>query len=242
MNYKRKIKFQNEILVKRIEQAKNQLIRLEKFNGKKEFMIPNIGQKSIFDTVNSGMLRKIYKNPGKEKKTENTVSKFDEDIHVGRLDMRVGKIIEISKHPNASTLYVEKIDCGEEELRTVCSGLVNNMPIIELENRMVVILCNLKPVKMRGITSEAMVMCAVSSDRTEVLDPPAGSIPGDLVHCFGYFRQPDSQLSNKKKTFELIASDLQTNGKCVACYKASPLIIQNKGSIVAQTLKNIKIK
>lgn len=36
-----------------------------------------------------------------------------------RLDIRVGKILEATKHPDADTLYVEKIDVGEAEPRTV---------------------------------------------------------------------------------------------------------------------------
>jgi len=47
-------------------------------------------------------------------------------------------------------LYVEKIDVGEENPRTVVSGLRQYMTLDELNNRMVVILCNLKPANMRG--------------------------------------------------------------------------------------------
>ena len=42
-------------------------------------------------------------------------------------------------------------------------------------------MCNLKPSKMRGIMSEAMVMCASTPDKVEILTPPEGSAPGDLV-------------------------------------------------------------
>lgn len=45
------------------------------------------------------------------------------DNSPSRLDIRVGKIVEVSKHPDADTLYVEKIDLGEDSLRTVC---INN--------------------------------------------------------------------------------------------------------------------
>lgn len=76
------------------------------------------------------------------------------------MDIRVGKIVEISRHPDADALYVEKIDLGEEKPRTVVSGLVNFVPIEQMENRLVVVLCNLKPAKMRGIESNGMVLCA----------------------------------------------------------------------------------
>lgn len=66
----------------------------------------------------------------------------------------------MSKHPEADSLYVEKIDLGEEQPRTIVSGLVNYIPIEEMKDRMVVVLCNLKPAKMRGIESQGMVLCA----------------------------------------------------------------------------------
>lgn len=42
-----------------------------------------------------------------------------------RLDIRVGKIVEVSKHPDADSLYVEKIDLGEAVPRTIVSALTN---------------------------------------------------------------------------------------------------------------------
>lgn len=36
-----------------------------------------------------------------------------------RLDIRIGRIVEVEMHPDADTLYVEKIDLGESEPRTV---------------------------------------------------------------------------------------------------------------------------
>ena len=59
----------------------------------------------------------------------------------------------------------ETIECGEEKPRQVISGLVRHIPLEEMQNRMVVLLCNLKPAKMRGIVSEAMVMCASTPDK-----------------------------------------------------------------------------
>lgn len=77
-----------------------------------------------------------------------------------RLDIRVGKIVEVSKHPDADSLYVEKIDLGEALPRTIVSGLAKYVPIEQMENRLVAVLCNLKPAKMRGVESQGMVLCA----------------------------------------------------------------------------------
>ena len=79
--------------------------------------------------------------------------------------MKVGKIVNCEKHPDADALYLETIECGEEKPRQVISGLVKFIPLEEMQDRMVVLLCNLKPAKMRGIVSEAMVMCASTPDK-----------------------------------------------------------------------------
>ena len=83
------------------------------------------------------------------------------EIEPSRLDIRVGKIVEVSKHPDADSLYVEKIDLGEEGgPRTIVSGLVNFVPIEDMKDRMVVVLANLKPANLRGVASHGMVLCA----------------------------------------------------------------------------------
>lgn len=49
---------------------------------------------------------------------------------------------------------------GEAEPRTVVSGLVQFVPKEELQDRLVVVLCNLKAQKMRGVESQGMLLCA----------------------------------------------------------------------------------
>ena len=116
------------------------------------------------------------------------------------------------------------------------------VPIEEMQNRLVVLLCNLKPVKMRGVTSEAMVMCASTPEKVEVLLPPEGSMPGDEVHVEGYPRVPDSVLNPKKKIFETVAPDLKTNSEKVATYKGVPFSVPGKGVVSAPSLTQVNIK
>lgn len=99
----------------------------------------------------------------------------------------------MSKHPEAESLYVEKIDLGEAttrlviiiarkvsisykagftfSTRTVVSGLVNFVPEAEMQDRMVVVLCNLKPCKLKGIESSGMVLCASRDDPDKAVEP-----------------------------------------------------------------------
>jgi len=134
------------------------------------------------------------------------------------------------------------VDVGEENPRTVVRGLVKHVPLDEMQNRMVVLLCNLKPAKMRGVASEAMVMCASTPEKVEILSPPNGAEPGDLVSCNGYGRNPDPIMNPKKKIFETVAPDLKVNDEFVATYKGAVWVVDGKGSIKSQTLKNVIIK
>merc|ERR1712106_498720 len=173
---------------------------------------------------------------GGEKKGGGGGAKKPEDdlpIDVGRLDFRVGRIVTAKKHPDADSLYVEEVDVGEGKMRTVVSGLVRFIPVEEMQNRMAVLLCNLKPAKMRGVTSEAMVMCASTPDKVEILSPPEGSQPGDLVEFNGYSRNPDSILNPKKKIWETCAPDFKTDGSRVATYKGVPFTVPGKGVVTA---------
>ena len=45
------------------------------------------------------------------------------------LNMRIGHIVNVKKHPDADTLYVEEVDVGEDRNRTIVSGLVKHVPL-----------------------------------------------------------------------------------------------------------------
>lgn len=262
------LKVENAALRQQVEAARNKLIQLEVRNGKKQIPVP--GQDASVDTTPAVTVKVEPKQeaakpaapaakqsdeakPPKEKKPKKEKPAAEPKpgaggaveeppIDVGRLDMRVGKIVEVSRHPDADSLYLEKIDCGEPAPRTVISGLVKFIPIEEMKDRYCVVLCNLKPAKMRGILSEAMVMCASSPEKVEILAPPEGSVPGDLVHVEGYPRVPDAVMNPKKKIFETVAPDLHTNGELLACYKDKSFVVPGKGPVKAQTLKNVHVK
>ena len=76
----------------------------------------------------------------------------------------------------------------------------------------------------------------------EILLPPNGSVPGDLVEVEGYARRPDPVLNPKKKIWETVAPDLKTDSNKLATYKGKVLSISGKGPISAATLTNVQIK
>ncbi|EGU39477.1 tRNA-binding protein [Vibrio scophthalmi] len=83
-----------------------------------------------------------------------------------KLEMRVGKIIEVVRHENADKLYIVQVDVGEKTLQTVTS-LVPYYTEEELMGKQVVVLCNLAKAKMRGQNSECMLLCAEADDGSE---------------------------------------------------------------------------
>ncbi|KAI9636897.1 putative tRNA binding protein [Dioszegia hungarica] len=135
------------------------------------------------------------------------------------IDLRVGKVLDVKKHPEADSLYVEQIDVGEAEPRTVCSGLVKYMTEDQIRGATVIVVCNLKPVTMRGVKSFAMLLCASSSVGKDVeggiefVVPPEGSKAGERVYFEGEKYEnakPEEMLNPKKKVFETIQPDFTT--------------------------------
>lgn len=147
-----------------MEAAKAHLISIEVNNGIKQIPIPGATRDEIPAPVIKCVAAKEQPpvegaktevkeaKPKKEKKPkepkEKTPAAPEAPVDVGRLDLRVAKVEDVQRHPDADSLYLLKINCGEEKPRTVCSGLVKFVAMDDLKDRSVVLLCNLKPVKV----------------------------------------------------------------------------------------------
>lgn len=198
---------------------------------------------------NSAELKKLtqlaYPKPKKEKTQKGADTR---EVTPARLDLRVGKILSVKSHPDAESLYIEEIDVGQGKCRTVISGLKNYLKEEELNGRLVVLLCNLKPQNMRGIKSEAMLLAASKTNmngKRQVipLNPPADSQPGDRIFIEGFSHadhgEPDEELNPKKKIFETLKTDLQVSGEFIAEYKGHPM--KSERGIVKSNLNNAEI-
>lgn len=70
-----------------------------------------------------------------------------------------------------------------------------------MQERYVVVVCNLKPVNMRGIKSTAMVLCGSNDDKVEFVEPPKDSKAGDKVFFEGFGDEaPMKQLNPKRRS------------------------------------------
>lgn len=158
------------------------------------------------------------------------------------IDLRVGHILRAINHPNADSLYVSTIACGDEPgtdnttqdeitgltVRTVCSGLNGLVPLAEMQGRKVVTVCNLKPVTMRGIKSAAMVLAASPKDDdshagpVELVSPPESAEAGERVFFEGWSEgEPEKVLNPKKKIWEMFQPGFTTTESLEVAFDSS---------------------
>ena len=75
-----------------------------------------------------------------------------------KLEIKVGKILEVEDHPNADKLYLIKVDTGEE--RRIVAKIKSDYSKDELVGKKIIVLCNLEQMKIRGVLSEGMLLAA----------------------------------------------------------------------------------
>jgi methionyl-tRNA synthetase len=95
----------------------------------------------------------------KEEKAPITIDDF------AKLDLKVGKVLECKKHPKADRLLVSQVKIGDE-VRQIVSGIAKYYTPEEMVGKKVVVVTNLKPIKLRGEESKGMILAA---DKGELL-------------------------------------------------------------------------
>jgi aminoacyl tRNA synthase complex-interacting multifunctional protein 1 len=179
----------------------------------------------------------------KEKKETAKKPAAEDDVHaISKLDIRVGKIVEINVNTESEKLYNERIDIGGGEIRTIASGLQKKVPIESLRDSLVVVLCNLKPRALCGWNSHGMLLCATDDkDNTEPIRPPAGSQPGDAVTIGDFPRLPVPELNPKKSPWDVVKDQLLINEDKVATYDLKHEWKTDKGLITSENFTKAKI-
>ncbi len=77
-----------------------------------------------------------------------------------KIDLRVGEVKSAERVKGADKLLHLKIDIGETEPRSIVAGIALKYPPEEIVGRKVVIVANLQPRKLRGLTSQGMIVAA----------------------------------------------------------------------------------
>ncbi len=86
-----------------------------------------------------------------------------------KVDLRVGEVKSAEPVKGADKLLHLKVDIGEREPRTIVAGIALAYKPEQLVGRKVVIVANLAPRKLRGLTSQGMIVAASLEDGSPVL-------------------------------------------------------------------------
>ncbi len=87
-----------------------------------------------------------------------------------KLDLRIATVLECEEVKKSDKLLLFKLKVGSQ-IRTVVSGIKKHYKPEDLIGKQVVMVYNLKPVKLKGILSEGMILCAEDGDILQLLKP-----------------------------------------------------------------------
>ena len=113
-----------------------------------------------------------------EETSEITIDDFS------KVQLCVARVIEAEKIKKSDKLLKLTLSLGESEpQRTVCSGIAQFYTPEEMIGKQVVLVKNLKPVKLRGVLSEGMILCSSDKDDKvlKIVSPESGAADGDIV-------------------------------------------------------------
>jgi methionyl-tRNA synthetase len=99
-----------------------------------------------------------------------------------KLDLRIARVVEAKPHPNADKLLVLQVDMGQGQ-RQLVAGIKGHYEPADLVGKLIVVVANLAPRKMRGEDSQGMLLAASTEDHSKVilLTPMSDIAPGSKV-------------------------------------------------------------
>ncbi len=97
-----------------------------------------------------------------------------------KVDLRIGKIIEVEEVEKSNKLLKLKIDIGQEE-KQILSGIAQFYKKEELIGKMVVVVVNLKPRMMMGMESQGMLLAADGEEGPVILMPEKDVASGSEI-------------------------------------------------------------
>nr|XP_061810843.1 aminoacyl tRNA synthase complex-interacting multifunctional protein 1-like [Nerophis lumbriciformis] len=157
---------------------------------------------------------------------------------VSHLNLRVGRILSVRRHPLAANLAVQDVDLGENTPRVVVSKWRSD----HLVGSLAVLLCNVKAGKVKGVASQARLLrCFHPDGPFELLAPPPGSAPGDRVTFPDFPGEPERELRPKRRLWERVQPGMHVDARGVANYQGCDLQVKGKGPCKAPSLTDCAI-
>ncbi len=135
--------------------------------------------KAILSRVEPLDIKDFYKKDEKMSEEDENIIQIDDFIKV---DLRVAKVIEASYVEGADKLLAIKLDLGHLGTKNVFAGIKSAYEPSQLEGKLVAMVYNLAPRKMKFGVSEGMILAASDSDGgIFVLSPDSGAQPGQKI-------------------------------------------------------------
>lgn len=134
-------------------------------------LFPRVDLKKSTDEQQEKVETKKSKKKSEKKDKVESSDGLAEFSDFQKLDMRVGTVLSVAKHPDADKLLLVKVDIGESEPRQVVAGLAEYFKAEDLEGRQVVIVANLKPRKLRGEVSHGMILAIRDGENMRLMAP-----------------------------------------------------------------------
>jgi len=137
--------------------------------------------RKLEDTEIDAQLAKLHAAPVAEPAIEyapirDTISYDD----FAKLDLRLARVLAAEAVPKTEKLLKLQVDLGSET-RELVAGIAQSYAPSELIGKTVLMLVNLEPRKIRGITSQGMILAAHSEGKIRVMLPDGGGSPGSTV-------------------------------------------------------------
>lgn len=98
-----------------------------------------------------------------------------------KTELKIGKIKNVEEVEGLDKLYKLEVDLGESKPRTILAGVKEFFQPYELLGKSIVVVANLEPKEVRGISSEGMLLAAEVDGRPVLLVPEEAVKPGTTV-------------------------------------------------------------
>ena len=133
----------------------------------------------ILERIKPLSTQDFYKKEEKMNEENNNIIQIDDFMKV---DLRVARVVEAKHVEGADKLLAIKLDLGELGTKNVFAGIKSAYEPSHLEEKLVVMVYNLAPRKMKFGVSEGMILAASDSDGgIFVLSPDSGAKPGQKI-------------------------------------------------------------
>jgi len=166
----------NEIL-KQLNTNANTFESLKEFNGMKINQKLN-KPKILFARLDTAKkLEEIQQEVAKQKKEKIEYVSIED---FNKLKFKVAKVIEATKIDKSDKLLKLIVDLGDEK-RQIVSGIAKDYKIEDIIGKDVVIITNLKPVKLRGVLSEGMILASEDDNGLKIISPDGKVELGSMV-------------------------------------------------------------